>query len=173
MIIISNTSPICYLYLINCLDLFPELFGQVILPKSVRDELKAEGAPVGLQDWIAQPPSWANIHTGVLTRSEANPALDRLHAGERDAILLARHLGADLIILDEKAARQVAKEQSLKVTGLLGLLSEAARLGLLNFPEAIERLQKTNFRASPRLLKLLLDRHEEWEEDLKTRRRSP
>ena len=40
---------------------------------------------------------------------------------------------------------------------------EAARLGLLNFPSAIERLQKTNFRASPRLLKLLLDRHEKEE----------
>ena len=163
MITISNTSPICYLYLINCLDLFPKLFGQVTLPKSVRDELKAEGAPVGLQDWIAQSPSWANIHTGALTLSETNPALDRLHAGERDAILLARHLEADLLILDEKAARQVAKEYGFKVTGLLGLLSEAARLGLLNFPEAIERLQKTNFRASPRLLKLLLDRHEKEE----------
>ncbi len=165
MITISNTSPICYLYLINCLDLFPKLFGQVTLPKSVRDELKAEGAPVGLRDWIAQPPSWANIHTGALTLSETNPALDRLHAGERDAILLARHLGADLIILDEKAARQVAKEYGFKVTGLLGLLSEAARLGLLSFPSAIERLQKTNFRASPRLLKLLLDRHEHEKEE--------
>lgn len=163
MITISNTSPICYLYLINCLDLFPKLFGQVTLPRSVCDELKAEGAPVGLQDWIAQPPSWANIHTGALPLSETNPALDRLHAGERDAILLARHLGADLIILDEKAARQVAKECGFKVIGLLGLLSEAARLGLLNFPSTIERLQKTNFRASPRLLKLLLDRHEKEE----------
>ena len=85
MITVSNTSPICYLYLINCLDLFPKLFGQVTLPKSVRDELKAEGAPVGL----------------------------------------------------------------------------------LNFPSAIERLQKTNFRASPRLLKLLLDRYEKEEKTIK------
>ena len=169
MITISNTSPICSL--INCLELFPKLFGQVTLPKSVRDELKVEGAPVGLQDWRAQPPSWANLHTGVLTRSEANPALDRLHAGERDALLLARHLGADLMILDERAARQVAKEYGLKVTGLLGLLSEAARHGLINLPEVIERLQKTNFRASPRLLKLLLNCHEEWEANLTTRRR--
>ena len=69
--------------------------------------------------------------------------------------------------LDEKAARQVAKEYGFKVTGLLGLLSEAARLGLLNFPEAIERLQKTNFRASPRLLKLLLDRYEKEEKTIK------
>ena len=160
MITISNTSPLCYCYLINCLDLFPKLFGQVILPTSVCDELKAEGAPAGLQDWIAQPPSWVDIYTGVLTQSEANPALDRLHAGERDAIILARHLRADLIILDEKAARQVAKEYELKVTGLLGLLSEAARYGLLDLPGAIERLQRTNFRASPRLLNFLLDHHE-------------
>ena len=143
MITISNTSPICSL--INCLELFPKLFSQVTLPKSVRDELKAEGAPVGLQDWRAQPPSWANLHTGVLTRSEANPALDRLHAGERDALLLARHLGADLMILDERAARQVAKEYGLKVTGLLGLLSEAADTGSSICPRQLSVSRRRTF----------------------------
>ena len=159
MTIVSNTSPICYLFLIDCIDVLPKLFEHVTLPKAVSNELKAKGSPVGLQDWIAQPPGWVDIYTGPLTKIKPNTVLDRLHAGERDAIILARQVEADLIILDEKAARQVADGYGLNVTGLLGILSEAARHGLINLPETVERLQKTTFRASPRLLKFLLDQH--------------
>ena len=159
MIIVSNTSPICYLFLIDCIDVLPKLFEHVMLPKAVSNELKAKGSPIGLQDWIARPPDWVGIHTGSLTRIKSSTALDRLHAGERDAIILARQVEANLIILDEKAARQVAEAYGLNVTGLLGILSEAARRGLINLPETVERLQRTTFRASPHLLKFLLDRH--------------
>ena len=56
--------------------------------------------------------------------------MNRLHAGERDAIALAQNLEADLVILDEKAARKVAKERGLQVTGLVGILDEAATRGM-------------------------------------------
>ena len=39
MIVISDTSPILYLLLINQLDLLPQMYGQVIIPEIVRDEL--------------------------------------------------------------------------------------------------------------------------------------
>jgi predicted nucleic acid-binding protein len=86
--------------------------------------------------------------------------LGRLHLGEREAITLAAQLKADLIVLDEKAARRVAVERGLYTTGLLGILDEAATRRLIDLPTAIERLQRTTFRASPRLLKALLDRHQ-------------
>jgi len=130
----------------------------VIVPQAVCDELKAEGAPAELQAWIAQPPAWLEIHP-ITTRPDEE--LSRLHPGEREAIVLAQQLRADLIILDERAARQVAEEHGLNVTGLLGILDEAATRGLIDLPAAVERLRQTTFRASPRLLKLLLDRHQE------------
>jgi predicted nucleic acid-binding protein len=68
-------------------------------------------------------------------------------------------LRADLIILVEKAARQLATERGLWVTGLLGVLDEAATRGLVDLPVAVERLRQTTFRASPRLLEALLQRH--------------
>ena len=52
----------------------------------------------------------------------ADPVLDRLHAGERAAILLAERLGADIVLLDEKAARTIAVGRGLRVSGLLGVL---------------------------------------------------
>jgi predicted nucleic acid-binding protein len=114
-------------------------------------------APTELQIWIEQPPTWLDIQP---VRIEPDAKLDRLHPGEREAIALAEQLGADLILLDEKAARQIAAERGLNVTGLLGILDEAATRGLIDLPTAIDRLRQTTFRASPWLLKWVLYRHQ-------------
>ena len=157
MIIVSNTSPVCYLLLISQIDVLPTLFNRIMLPQAVREELLSEGALAVLQTWVAQPPVWLEIKP-VVTESDAE--LARLHPGEREAIVLAERLGADLILLDEKAARRVATARGLNVTGLLGILDEAQTRGLIDLPEAVERLRQTTFRASPYLLKSLLDRHQ-------------
>ena len=65
---------------------------------------------------------------------------------------------ADIILLDEKAARRVAVERGLRVTGTLGVLGEASTRGLVELAPAIDRLRMTNFRSSPALLKATLDR---------------
>ena len=90
---------------------------------------------------------------------EPDAELSRLHAGEREAILLAEHLNAELVVLDEKAARRTAASRGLRVTGTLGILKAAAERGLVDLPVAVEHLKQTNFRASPRLLQLLLRSH--------------
>ena len=84
--------------------------------------------------------------------------MERLQAGERAAILLAESLGAALILLDEKSARRLAAERSLRVAGLLGVLVAGANRGLVDLPTAIGRLTKTSFRYSPALIKAALDR---------------
>lgn len=127
-----------------------------MIPQAVRDELNAEGAPAIVRTWIAHPPSWLQIQSVVTT---PDASLDRLHLGEREAIALAAQLQAELIVLDEKAARRIAVERRLNTTGLLGILDEAATRRLIDLSTAVERLQQTTFRASPRLLKALLDRH--------------
>jgi predicted nucleic acid-binding protein len=49
----------------------------------------------------------------------------------------------------------------LKITGLLGILKDAETLGLLDLPETIDRLlTETNFRASPKLIKRLLQNNQ-------------
>jgi len=90
MIVVSNTSPVCYLLLISQIDVLPTLFNRIILPQAVREELLSEGAPTVLQTWIAQPPAWLEIKY-VVTKFDVE--LDRLHLGEREAIVLAERLG--------------------------------------------------------------------------------
>ena len=39
MIVVADTSPICYLLLIGGISLLPQLYGQVLIPQAVRQEL--------------------------------------------------------------------------------------------------------------------------------------
>lgn len=84
---------------------------------------------------------------------------ERLDRGERDAILLALAIEADLLIVDERDGRRVAKALDLAITGTIGMLDVAASEGLVDIPEVITRLRKTSFRASPSLYQWLLRRH--------------
>lgn len=157
MIVVADTSVLCYLVLIEQVELLPHLFGQIAIPQAVFEELRAEKAPVKLQEWMTQLPEWIKIYS---VTSTADITLERLHSGEREAILLAEELKADLIILDEKAARQIAKERELNLTGLLGILELAAMRRLIDLPAVLKRLRQTTFRASPRLLRSILERHQ-------------
>ena len=153
MIIVSDTSPLCYLVLIDLIEVLPELFSRVVIPPKVGDELSAPNAPKVVQEWISQPP--ANLEVQTLT-AQIDPALNQLDLGEQEAITLALQLQADLILLDDLAARRIATELQLEIVGLLGILGSAAEKGRVNFSAAIERLQQTTFRASPRLIQSLL-----------------
>lgn len=155
MIAVSDTSPLCYLILIDEADLLLRLFGRVVVPRAVFDELVHEDAPKAVRDWAAHLPSWAAVHEDP--PRPASP-MAKLHEGEQSAILLAEALKAEIVVLDEKAARRVAAERGLRVTGTLGVLGEAATRGLIDLPNAIEALSGTNFRCAPALLKAMLER---------------
>lgn len=156
MIVVSDTSPICYLLLIGEIQLLPQLYGQVVIPQAVQQELANERSPAVVQAWIGQPPEWLAIQT---VNIPPDSDLANLDLGERAAIVLALATKADLIVIDDLLGRQVARLRQLRVTGLLGILDEAARQNLVDFPEAIARLQQTSFRASAQLIQSLLQRH--------------
>lgn len=156
MIIVSNTSPINYLILIEQIDLLPRLFQQITVPQAVCDELLASDAPQSVRAWISNPPDWLKIHT---VSSPSDPIVDLLDRGEREAILLAQAVKADLLLLDDMKARRTAIDRGLRITGVLGILDQATTITLINLPDAITRLRNTSFWASDSLLQTLLDRH--------------
>lgn len=85
-----------------------------------------------------------------------DPILEPLDPGEREAILLAEQLVADLVILDDKAARQIASARGLNMIGLLGILKDAARAGLIDLATIFEGLRSAGFWVAPSLLQRLL-----------------
>ncbi len=86
MIVVSDTSPICYLLLIGEIELLPQLYGQVLIPRIVQQELSDARSPVSVQNWSNRPPEWLIIQT-VDVPSDSD--LDALDPGERAAIVLA------------------------------------------------------------------------------------
>ena len=77
-------------------------------------------------DWIEVVPK-KSVANATLAQ-----ACQYLGSGERAAILLAKTLPADLILLDEWKARRIAKEAGLVVVGCLGILEAGARSGLVS-----------------------------------------
>jgi predicted nucleic acid-binding protein len=152
MTVVSNTSPINYLTLIGQQPLLETLFGEIIIPTSVAEELGHADAPVEIQELLNRRPRWLRI-----ARSEgaAPRELAHLDRGERDAIQLALELRADFVLIDELRGREAAEKFGLAVIGTIGILDRAVRKGLVDGKEMAVRLSATSFRAAPRLLALL------------------
>ena len=116
MIVVSDTSPINYLLLIDQIDLLPRLFEQIIIPDIVQNEMLDPDAPPVVQRWIRNPPSWLTI--------QAVPVIDTtlrtLDPGEQTAITLAQTLPADLLIIDERLGRQMAVDLGFPLSAPLG-----------------------------------------------------
>ena len=153
MIVVSDTSGICYLLLINQIEILPVLYNVVTIPQTVADELSASSSPPVVIKWIANPPVWLQIQAIEIV---ATIELEKLDPGEREAILLAEQLKADLVILDDKAARQIAMERGLRIIGLLGILKDAARSGLVDLETSFAQLREVGFWVAPSLLERLL-----------------
>jgi predicted nucleic acid-binding protein len=124
-----------------------------VVPRAVQQELQQPAAPEVVRAWINTAPSWLEI------RAPSHPpdsSLAKLDPGERDAILLATEFRADQLIVDDREGRKLAVERNIPVIGTLGVLKEAAVLGLLDLRVAVERLQTTSFYVAPEVLKRLL-----------------
>jgi len=156
IIVVSDTSPLNYLVLIQAAGVLPRIFGQVYAPLAVIDELKHPAGPEAVRQWASAPPEWLIVQEP----SRVTP-VPRLDPGEMAAIALAEELRADAILIDEQAGRQVARERGLQVVGTLGVLSRAASLDLIDLPQAIAHLKATNFHVRDALLEELLQEDRE------------
>ena len=153
MIVVADTSPINYLILIEEIDILTKMYGRVVIPRAVREELVRPSAPEVVRNWIGQSPAWLEVHTPANSPDTSLAALD---PGERDAIMLAGELRADQLIVDDRQGRREAEKRGITVIGTLGVLREAATLGLLNLRIAVKHLQATSFYIAPEVLTRLL-----------------
>ena len=153
MHVFSDTGPIHYLVLIATIDLLPAIFETVSIPRAVYGELMHAEAPAAVREWIAAPPTWLSTVPDAVSDE---PSLGRLHAGERQAILLARDLPAELVLMDDRAGVRIARAAGFGVVGTLGLLGLGHRRSLLDLESCVERLRRTSFRCRPALYDQLL-----------------
>ena len=154
-IVISDTSPLRYLVLIGHAEVLPSLYTEIFIPEAVAGELRHAATPADVRQWIEHAPSWLRIVRPA--GGDEDVSIEGLDLGERDAILLALQLKADLILMDEREGVDEARRLGLMVTGTLGVLDRAAERGLIELAPVIARLRETNFRIDPVLLQRLLE----------------
>ena len=155
-VIISNSTPINYLVLIDQINVLRHLYAHVMIPQAVFGELQDEGTPGKVKAWVASHPEWREVRT---VSAPLDPMLASLDVGEREAISLAKEIQADALIIDEPDGREAAKRQGLRVIGTLRVLYDAAEAGLCELEQTYDDLQQTTFRAHPQLFRAFLDAH--------------
>src|SRR6202000_874204 len=118
-----------YLLMITQVEILPILYERLLIPEAVAAELQHPEAPPVVRGWMAMPPPWLEVHP---VTSRLPQDLGHLHAGECAAILLAEDLQADQVILDDWEAREAARKRGLAVTGLVGILDQAAKRSIID-----------------------------------------
>jgi len=155
-VVVSDTTPLHYLILIGQETVLEKLYGQVIVPPAVLQELSHSAAPIEVIAWAKAPPAWLQIQTPTHVPTQ----FDLLDFGERQALALAQEIRAELVLLDDKAARRAAERESFKVKGTLGIVADAAKIGLLDFRKTVETLQQTSMHLEPQLAQRLIAEYE-------------
>jgi len=125
MLVISDTSCLSALIQTEHLHLLKNLYQSITIPVVVFEEL-AVLSDFGVDISVLEESTWLKVHTPSDVAFVEKLMLD-LHAGEAQAIALALELNADLIIVDDYEARQVATSLGLHITGLGGVLLEAKK----------------------------------------------
>lgn len=131
MTVVSNSSPLISLARVRRLDLLQALFGMLSIPKAVHEEIVVAGrglpgaAEVSAAGWIRIMEPVGNVDHAL------SQACAGLGAGEVSAIIAAKLVTADLLLLDEWKARRVARDAGLSVLGCLGALEIGFRKGLV------------------------------------------
>lgn len=162
---ISDTGPLISVFQSDSLYLLGKVFAEIHLPSACATELDEHGWDAELhaaENQLAVIELTANEKDKAVTVAEkiaqhpnSGSPVAAAHIGEAQAIVLASRseYRGDLLLLDEMAARAVAQEAGLKISGFPGTLLLATQLGFLSAEELKLRLescrrQGTRYRTS-------------------------
>jgi hypothetical protein len=143
MPIVADSSGIIHLAAIGRLDLLRQMYGSVVLPPSVWDEVvvQGRGRPGEQELRKAAMAGWTTVVSPVSGVAFPTPS-PSLHPGETEAIRLAVEIPGSLLLMDEAAGRYVAASLGVRVIGIVGILVRAKQVGLLaELKPVLEELQ--------------------------------
>ena len=160
MIVVSDSTPLITLMKAMRLDFLHDLFGEVIIPEAVYQELTAndnypdEAKLISNSEYIRIVSILDRKTVSVLQRATG------LDLGESEAIVYADDIHADILLIDEVSGRRVAMDMGLDIMGSIGVLISAFKKGYIDAEEADESFQKirdANRHISEKLLDDALD----------------
>ena len=145
---VSNSSPLIWLAKIGRLTLLKPLFGQVVIPRRVYEEvtLEKQSADAVLIGKAIED-GWIKVSEEKMEEAGVLAGVSGVHLGEAEVILLAQKLGTELII-DEREASTTAQMFGVRPIGTIAVLLLALarnQLTLNEFKECLDRLIGSGF----------------------------
>ena len=154
-VLVTNTTPlIAITAAIGSLDVLKFLYSRVVVPLEVAEVVRAGGQQsFGVDAFRGS--EWLEVQSGpVALQPFLRNSLDR---GEASVIQTAMNLGLPLVCIDETAGRRVARLCGLNLTGSVGVLLKAKRLGYdVSIPEALQRMRAQGIWLSERVVRFAL-----------------
>ena len=152
--VVSNTSPLLNLALIDRLDLLRSQFSGITIPEHVWTELTT--GDVGLDSLTELRDdgflSVVEVEESELFREIAH----EIDVGETAAICYAIDADADLLLIDERDGRRAARRHDLTVTGAIGILLRGANTGEVALETELDALRDAGFWISDELYSKVL-----------------
>lgn len=158
MIVVSDTTPVISLMKAGQLELLRQLFGVVYIPEAVYRELTDNEA---FSEEVRMVQECEFLYMQKVNNGKSVAILQNftgLDAGESEAIILADEMNSDVLLMDERRGRQVAKKLGIRITGTIGILTQAFDEGMLtkeDVEKCIERLKESGIRISEKLYQRL------------------
>ncbi len=151
-VVVSDTSPIRALDHLGLTSLLEGIYGEVLVPPGVAEELRDPESALPPLDWARIPGVRVQAPTDAVRVEQLRQTLDR---GESEAIALALEVRAAALLADERMARAVARSLGLKPVGVLATLVRAKQKGLVTAVGPLMDWLRAGigFRISPALYK--------------------
>ncbi len=127
--VVVNSTSLIALGRIGRLDLLKQLYQEIIIPDAVYREVTAKEDRVCRT--VKQNLTWIKV-SSISKDADKRMYRARLHDGEVEVMILAQEIKADLVIIDDKAARRTAEYLDLPLTGTSGVLLKAKKHGILS-----------------------------------------
>ncbi len=135
MIVISDTTPVISLLKADRLELLRELYGTVLMPEAVYKELTENPVYIKEAEIIKKTHFLSVARVENTTSVNILRAITGLDAGESEALILYGEQRADLLLMDERKGRSVAKQLNIMFMGTVGILMLAFDKNLLQAEE--------------------------------------
>ncbi len=132
---VSDAGPLIHLNECGCLQLL-KIFSHIHIPRAIWSETVGEGripreALNSLGNSRRHDPSSGDVQSFV----KANK-LEELHIGEQECLYVCRKTGISLLLTDDLAVREMARELKITPVGSLGIIVKSHYLKFISLAEA-------------------------------------
>jgi len=149
LVAVSNTGPLLSAFQCGRVDLLKLYLAVIHIPQSELMEFERHNASEEIRSLIAE--GFVVVHhlgpeectkaeelaKNIAASVEARVKEFEHHLPEAEAMVLMRRpeLGCEVLLVEEKAAREVARELKLEITGFVGIVAKAASEGIITIEE--------------------------------------